>query len=76
MNWSDIIAEALKESNMTKSALASKMGYARPSSITDALACKRGIRIDSFVKMLDAMDYDVVVKYRHGKRPERKVDAE
>lgn len=76
MNWSDIIIEALNERNMTKTALSEKMGYARPSSVTDALACKKGIRIDNFAKMLEAMGYDVIIRDQYDKKKEWKVDAE
>lgn len=76
MNWAKIINEALSERNMTKTSLAEKAGYARPSSVTDALACKKGIRIDSFVRMLKAMGYDVVVRDQYDKKKEWTVDSE
>ena len=76
MNWSKIISEALTERNMTKTTLAEKAGYARPSSVTDALARKSGIRIDSFVRMLNALGSDVIVRDQYDQKKEWTVDGE
>ena len=49
---------------MSKAQLARKVGYESPQNLTNKLARANGMRIDSLVKIMNAMGYDVVIKDR------------
>lgn len=76
MKNTDIISTAMSERSMSQSELAAKLGYARPSSINDMLRRKSGPRVDSFVKVMNALGYDVIVRDQFNSKCEWKVDAE
>jgi hypothetical protein len=42
--------------------LAKKLGYKTQSGVGNALSRENGMRVDVFVKMMNAMGYDVVVR--------------
>ena len=63
MNGSEIVYAALKARGYTQGLLAEKAGYKTVSSINDMLARgKKGMRVDNFVKLLEIMDFEVVVR--------------
>ncbi len=64
----DIIFQLLKKRNFTLSYLAEKMGYAGPTGVSNALNRKTAMRVDTFVKMADAMDYEIVVRSKSNKQ--------
>ena len=76
MKNTEIIAAAMGERNMSQTELAAKLGYARPSSINDMIRRKSAPRVDSFVKVMNALGYDVVVRDQFNSKAEWKVDAE
>ena len=61
MNEKDIIKEAMKTCGWNQETLAEKLGYKTQSCVSNRLAGK-SMRVDTFVKMLSAMGYEVVVK--------------
>ena len=69
MNEKDIIKEALKSRNITQKMLAEQAGYKRQSSYTSLMSGK-SMRVDNFVKLLDALGYDLIVKDRNGSNRE------
>jgi hypothetical protein len=47
---------------ITQMELANKLGYKTQSGVGNALSRENGMRVDVFVKMMNAMGYDVVVR--------------
>ena len=60
MNEKDIITAAMKSCGWTQSELAKKAGYKTQSAISNRINGK-SLRVDTFVKLLAAMGYKVVV---------------
>lgn len=58
----DIIAERMQERGFTHQALADKLGYKHSSGVTERLRNKNGMRVDVLVKMLEALDCELVVR--------------
>lgn len=61
MNEKDVVREAMKSCNWTQAVLAEKAGYSAQSSLSSRLNGK-SMRVDTFVKLLSAMGYEVVVQ--------------
>ena len=61
MNEKDIVYEAMKSCGWTQKELASHAGYNTQSAISNRLNGK-SMRVDTFVKLLSAMGYEVVVR--------------
>lgn len=61
MKAKDIIYKAMKTRNYTQSTLAEVAGFKRVSNVSEILR-SQNMRIDNFVKLLNAMGYDVIVK--------------
>lgn len=62
MKSNEVVRAAMKQDGMSQANLAAKCGYAGQSSIGNALGRENGMRVDLFVKMMNAMGYDVVVR--------------
>lgn len=60
MNEKDIITAAMKSCGWTQTELAKKAGYKTQSAISNRINGK-SLRVDTFVKLLGAMGYKVVV---------------
>lgn len=61
MNEKDIVKEAMKTLGWNQTQLAEAMGYKTQSAISNRLT-GNSMRVDTFVKMLSAMGYEVVIK--------------
>lgn len=61
MNEKDIVKEAIKTLGWNQTQLAEATGYKTQSAISNRLT-GNSMRVDTFVKMLSAMGYEVVVK--------------
>lgn len=61
MNEKDIITAAMKSCGWTQEELASQAGYKTQSAISNRLNGK-SMRVDTFVKLLATMGYEVIVK--------------
>lgn len=66
MNEKDIILAAMDACGWNRATLAEKAGYAGQTAITNRLHGK-SMRVDTFVKLLDVMGYEVVVKSKSAK---------
>lgn len=64
MKATTIIDYAMVFENVSKSELARRLGNRSPSSITNAINRENGPRIDTFVRIMDAMGYEVIVRKR------------
>ena len=74
MKAKDIIAEAMKKDKITQRELAEAMGLKSPQAIGNILYRESSVRVSSFVKMLDIMGYEMVVRKKIGETEEWKVD--
>lgn len=61
MKAKDIIYKAMNTRNYTQSTLADVAGFKRVSNVSEILR-SQNMRIDNFVKLLNAMGYDVIVE--------------
>lgn len=61
MKETDIITEALKSCGWTQKTLAEALGYPTQSCISSRIHGK-SMRVDTFVKFMNAMGYEVVVR--------------
>lgn len=61
MNEKDIIREAMKEVGWTQEELRKKLGYTSQSSVSSRIN-GASMRVDTLVRFLDVMGYEVVVK--------------
>ena len=62
MNGNEILYAAIKTRGYTQALLAEKAGYKTPAGVHDILKAKKGMRVDNFVKLLEIMDFEVVVR--------------
>lgn len=63
MKAKDIIKTAIAVRGTTQEELAKKLGYSYQSGITN-IVNRKDIRVSNLTKLLNAMDYEVVVKDR------------
>lgn len=57
-----IAREALDASGISQKRLAEKMGLKTQQAVFNLLKAKNGMRVDNFVKMMNLLGYDVVVR--------------
>jgi antitoxin component HigA of HigAB toxin-antitoxin module len=62
MKSNDAIRSVMSADGITQMELANKLGYKTQSGVGNALSRENGMRVDVFVKMMNAMGYDVVVR--------------
>ena len=68
MNATALLREIMENKGMTCTVLAQKLGYSVPSYVTNRLARSNGMRIDNFLEMIEAMDCEVIIKNKIGKK--------
>lgn len=65
MNEKEIVKEALATIGWTQGTLADALGYVSQSGVGQALSSAKyagkSMKVDTFVKMLDAMGYELIV---------------
>ena len=59
-----IAREVLEASGISQKKLADKMGLKTQQAVFNLLKAKNGMRVDNFVKMMNLLGYDVVVRNR------------
>lgn len=74
MNASEIVKKAMKADGITQKELAVALDLSSQQSIGNMLARRNGMRIDNFVKMMDKMGYEIVVRKKLGVSDEWKVE--
>ena len=62
MKSNEVIRSAMKTDGISQANLAARIGYKNQSGVGNALGRENGMRVDVFVKMMNAMGYDVVVR--------------
>lgn len=60
----DAIVEIMKTVGVSQQKMADKIGVKKQQGVFNMLNAKNGMRIDSFIKMLDALGYDVLIRNR------------
>lgn len=62
MKSNEVVRSIMSSDGITQMELANKLGYKTQSGVGNALSRENGMRVDVFVKMMNAMGYDVVVR--------------
>lgn len=62
MKSNEVVRTVMSADGITQMELAKKLGYKTQSGVGNALNRENGMRVDVFVKMMNAMGYDVVVR--------------
>ena len=62
MKSNEVVRAVMSTDGITQANLAAKLGYKTQSGVGNALSRENGMRVDVFVKMMNAMGYDVVVR--------------
>ena len=62
MDEKKIMMAALEKIGWGREGLAQRAGYAGATAITNKLQTKKSMRVDTFVKIMAAMGYEVVVR--------------
>ena len=65
MTEKEIIRKAMSVRGFNQTILANKANLKRQSNVSEMLRSKN-LRVDNLVRLLDAMEFDVVVKDRNG----------
>lgn len=74
MNEKEIIKTAMAADGITQKELAEALGWNSQQSVGNMLTRKNSMRLDNFVKLLNEMGYEVVVRKKLGVSEEWKVD--
>lgn len=75
MKANEIIGKAMEKEKVTQKALAEAMGLKSAQAVGNILYRENSVRANSFVKMLDIMGYEVIVRKKIGETEEWKVEA-
>jgi hypothetical protein len=62
MKSNEVVRAAMKADGISQANLATKLNYKTQSGVGNALGRENGMRVDVFVKMMNAMGYDVIVR--------------
>ena len=68
MNASELVKAVMAEKGCSCATLAKKLGCSTPSFVSEKLRRENGMRTDWFVKMLNAMDCEIIVKDSMGNK--------
>ena len=74
MKAKEIIKTAMAADKITQKELAEAVGLKSQQAIGNLLLRENGMRLDGFLKMLDVMGYEVVVRKKLGASDEWKVE--
>ena len=64
MKASEIVRTILEDLGMSQKKLATKIGLKTQQGVFRILNAKQGMRIDNFIKIMNVLGYDVMVKNR------------
>lgn len=74
MKAQEVITNAMKAESVTQKELANALGFKSQQAVGNIVTRNQGVKVDIFVKALEAMGYEVVVRKKIGKFEEWKVD--
>ena len=66
MTAAELIRAIMTEKGYSNAALAKKLGCSTPSFISEKLRRENGMRTDWFIKILNAMDCEIIIKDKIG----------
>ena len=76
MKPNEIIRDVMKLRGFSNQSLATKLGKSTASAVSTKLSREKGMRIDTFLKMIEAMDCELVVKSKLADKTTWKVNDE
>lgn len=74
MKAQEVIKVAMENGDITQKELATALGFKSQQAIGNILTRNQSIKVDMFVKALEKMGYEVIVRKNIGKSEEWKVD--
>ena len=74
MKAQEILSKAMANEKVTQKAMADAMGLKSAQAVGNILYREGTVRVNNFVKMLNLMGYEVVVRKKLGESEEWKVD--
>lgn len=74
MNEKKIVDEVMKKEGVTQASLSKALGWKSQQVVGNKLTRDVSMRVDDLVKMLEAMNYEVVIRKSLGDKQEWKVD--
>ena len=74
MKAQDVIINAMKAGNITQKELATALGFKSQQAVGNIVTRNQGVKVDIFVKALEKMGYEVVVRKKLGKSEEWRVE--
>lgn len=60
----DVARKALEAAGISQKKLANKIGVKTQQAVFNMFNAKQGMRVDNFIKIMNALGYDVQVKHR------------
>ena len=76
MREREIINEIMRKRNFTYATLSEKCGYSTASGISNKLSRPNGMRLDMFLKMLNALDCELVISSKLIDKTQWKIPAD
>jgi predicted transcriptional regulator len=76
MKPSTIIQKIMKLRGFSNMSLATKLGKSTASAVSNKLSRDKGMRIDAFIEMVEAMDCEIIIRSSLKDRSEWRVTQE
>ena len=74
MKPSEVIKEIMKLRGFSNQSLATKLGKSTASAVSTKLSREKGMRMDIFLEMVEAMDCEVIIKSKLADRSQWKIE--
>lgn len=74
MKPSEVIKEIMKLRGFSNQSLATKLGKSTASAVSTKLSREKGMRMDIFLEMVEAMDCEVIVKSKLADKNQWKIE--
>lgn len=66
MRFTDVVDLAMVMDRVSRAELARRVGWSTHSAVTNALNRKQGMSIGTFIRMMNAMGYEIVARREDG----------
>ena len=74
MKPNEIIKEIMKLRGFSNQSLSKKLGKSTASAVSTKLSREKGMRMDIFLEMIEAMDCEVIVKSKLADKTQWKIE--
>lgn len=74
MKPNEIIKKIMKLRGFSNQSLATKLGKSTASAVSTKLSREKGMRMDIFLEMIEAMDCEVIVKSKLADKTQWKIE--